>query len=207
VRGDLYAKLLAMAGPPAQVTQPSTLSLRGAQSDGEGSKTKVPAQDRLPRDWDEIVPDHHVVAQESLEDGWYDAVVVEQNGDMFKLRWRDFPRDRRFTRHYRTLALLCPTPHDPSAAKPFDKPAKQSAPRAAAPKHTPTAPGLPHSWAEIGVGQLVLALQDGPWGAWWEAMVTEINGDAITLRWRDYADMPPITRPRASLALLCPTAP
>jgi hypothetical protein len=124
---------------------------------------------------------------------------------MLTLRWRDYPRQRRFTRHYRTLALLCPTPHDPSAAKPFDKPAKQSALRATAPKST--APGLPHSWGEIGVGQLVLSLQDGPWGAWWEAIVTEINGHAITLRWRDYADLPPITRPRASLALLCPMAP
>ena len=133
--------------------------------------------------------------------------IVEQNGDMLTLRWRDYPRERRFARHRRSLALLCPTPHDPSASKPFDRPAKQSAPRAAAPKHTPTAPGLPHSWAEIGVGQLVLSLQDGPWGAWWEAIVTEINGDTITLRWRDYADLPRITQPRASLALLCPMAP
>jgi Agenet domain len=207
VRGDLYAKLLAMAGPPAPVTRSSALTLRGAPSNGGGANTKKPAQDHLPKDWDAIAPGHLVVAQETVEDGWYDAIVVEQNGDMLTLRWRDYPRGRRYTRHYRTLALLCPTPHDPSAAKPFDKPAKQSAPRAAAPKHTPTAPGLPHSWAEIGVGQLVLSLQDGPWGAWWEAIVTEINGDTITLRWRDYADLPPITRPRASLALLCPMAP
>jgi Agenet domain len=207
VRGDLYAKLLAMAGAPTQVTQSSTLTLRGAQSNGGGSNTKKPAQDRLPKNWEAIAPGHLVVAQETVEDGWYDAIVVEQNGDMLTLRWRDYPRGRRYTRHYRTLALLCPTPHDPSAAKPFDKPAKQSAPRVAAPKHTPTAPGLPHSWAEIGVGQLVLSLQDGPWGAWWEAIVAEINGDTITLRWRDYADLPPITRPRASLALLCPSAP
>ena len=177
VRGDLYAKLLAMAGAPALVTQSSTLTLQhGAQSNGGAANTKKPAQDRLPKDWDAIAPGDLVVAQESPEDGWYDAIVVEQNGDMLTLRWRDYPRERRFARHHRTLALLCPTPHDPSAAKPFDKPARQSAPRAAAPKHTPTAPGLPHSWAEIGVGQLVLSLQDGPWGAWWEAIVTEING-------------------------------
>jgi Agenet domain len=207
VRGDLYAKLLAMAGAPTQVTQPSAQTPGQAPSNGGGANTKKPPQDRLPKDWDAIAPGHLVVAQETVEDGWYDAIVVEQNGDILTLRWRDYPRGRRYTRHYRTLALLCPTPHDPSAAKPFDKPAKQSAPRAAAPKHTPTAPGLPHSWAEIAVGQLVLSLQDGPWGAWWEAIVTEINGDTITLRWRDYADLPPITRPRASLALLCPSAP
>ena len=108
VRGDLYAKLLAAAGAPAQVTQSSTLTLRGAQSNGGGSNTKKPAQDRLPKDWDAIAPGHLVVAQESLEDGWYDAIVLEQNGDMFTLRWRDFPRERRFARHRRSLGLLFP---------------------------------------------------------------------------------------------------
>jgi hypothetical protein len=66
VRGDLYAKLLAMAGPPTPVTQSSTLTLRGAQSNGGGSNTKKPAQDRLPKDWNGISPGHLVVAQEAL---------------------------------------------------------------------------------------------------------------------------------------------
>jgi hypothetical protein len=91
VRGDLYAKLLATAGPPIQVAQPSARTLRGAQSNGGGSNTKKPAQERLPRDWDAIAPGHLVVAQDGPADGWYEAIVVEQNGDMFTLRWRDYP--------------------------------------------------------------------------------------------------------------------
>jgi hypothetical protein len=39
------------------------------------------------------------------------------------------------------------------------------------------------------------------------AMRKDAGADAITLWWRDYADLPPITRPRASVALLCPMAP
>jgi hypothetical protein len=58
VRGDIYAKLLAMAGPPAQVTQPSAQTPGRAQSNGGGAKTTKPAQDRLPKDWDAIAPGH-----------------------------------------------------------------------------------------------------------------------------------------------------
>ena len=36
--------------------------------------------------------------------------MVEANGDMFTLRWRDYPRARRFARHRLRLALLYPGP-------------------------------------------------------------------------------------------------
>jgi hypothetical protein len=206
VRRDLYTQLVAAAGSGTATDTPSSPVPPNAGSNGgPPSGTKKGSDNRLPTSWDDIAVGHAVIAHESAENGWYDATVVEHNGDSCVLKWRDYPRDRRFTRHRRTLALRCPTPHHPSAAKPFDKPAKPGASKAAAPKST--APGLPHSWEAIGVGHLVLVLQDGPWGAWWEAIVSEINGDAITLRWRDYADLPPVTRPRASLALVCPTAP
>ena len=45
---------------------------------------------------------------ESREDGWYEAIVVEANGDMFTLRWRDYPRERRIVRHRLRLGLLYP---------------------------------------------------------------------------------------------------
>jgi hypothetical protein len=46
-----------------------------------------------------------VVAQESPEDGWYAAIVVEANGDMLTLRWRDYPREGRVVRHRKRLAF------------------------------------------------------------------------------------------------------
>ena len=203
VRGDLYAKLLAMAGPPAPVTQSSTLTLRGAQSNGGGAKTKKPAQALLPKDWDAIAPGHLVVAQESLEDGWYEAIVLEQNGDMFTLRWHEFPRERRFARHRRSLGLLFPNHELTAATGPAagQQPAKSE--KAATPK---SKKGFPLTWDDIDVDHLVLAKDDGPCQSWWEAIPTEKHGDTFTLRWRDHAYLSKIVRARLSLALLCPNA-
>jgi hypothetical protein len=204
VRGDIYAKLLAAAGAPAPVTQSSTLTLRGAQSNGGASNTKKPAQDRLPRDWDTIAPGHLVVAQESLEDGWYEAIVLEQNGDMFTLRWHEFPRERRFARHRRSLGLLFPNLAEPIAGtRPTSgqQPAKSE--KTAAPKSNK---GFPLTFQDVDVGHLVLAKDDGPCQSWWEAIPTEKHGDTFTLRWRDHAYLSKIVRARLSLALLCPTA-
>jgi hypothetical protein len=54
-----------------------------------------------------------VVAQDTPTDGWYEAVVVENSGDMFTLRWRDYPRERRITRHRLSLGLLYPNGMNP----------------------------------------------------------------------------------------------
>jgi hypothetical protein len=206
IKPDLYTKLVAAAGSTAATNSPSSPVPPNAGSNGgPPSGAKKGSDNRLPASWDEIAVGHAVIAHDSADGGWVDAIVVERSGDMCTLKWRDYPRDRRFTRHYRTLALLCPSPPDLSAPKPGGKSGKQAGPKGAETKSA--APGLPLSWDEIGVGQLVLALQDGPWGVWWEAVAEQIQGDTITLRWRDYADLPLVNRPRASLALMCPTAP
>jgi hypothetical protein len=48
-----------------------------------------------------------------------------------------------------------------------------------------SAPHLPRSWQEIGLGDLVVANQDR-WEGWYEAIVVHVDGDMLTLRWRDY---------------------
>jgi hypothetical protein len=206
VRGDLYAKLLAMAGPPAQVTQPAAQTPGRAQSNCGAAKTKKSAHDCLPRDWDAIAPGHLVVAQQSLEDGWYEATVLEQNGDMFTLRWLDYPRERRFARHRRSLGLLFPNLAEPTAAT--EPTSGQQATKCAPEKAAAAKPkkGFPLTWDDIDVDHLVLAKDDGPCRSWWEAIPTEKHGDTFTLRWRDYAQLSTIVRPRLSLALLCPNA-
>jgi hypothetical protein len=40
----------------------------------------------LPRSWDEIGPGHLVIAQESLEYGWWEAIVLDRKGDSFTLQ-------------------------------------------------------------------------------------------------------------------------
>jgi hypothetical protein len=177
----------------------------GSQSNGGGRKPKSATQDRLPKDWDAIGPSHLVLAQQSLEDGWYYAVVVaQQNKDILMLRWRDPPRERRFTRHRRSLGLLFPGPVEhakagPSSSQQPTKPAEEKA--SAKPKQ-----GLPLTWDDIDVNHLVLAKDDSPCQSYWESIPTEKHGDTFTLRWRGYAEVPNIVRPRLSLAILCPSA-
>jgi hypothetical protein len=206
IRPDLYAQLVAAAGSSAAAdTSSSPVPPNSGSNGGLPSGTKKGGNNQLPKTWDEIAVGHAVLAHDGADNGWLDATVVERTGDMCTLKWRDYPRDRRFTHHRQTLALLCPTPRDLSVVKSSEKPGKSTGAKAVAPKSA--APGLPLSWDEIGVGHLVLAKQDGPWAAWWEAIATEIQGDTISLRWRDYPDLPLVNRPRASLALMCPTAP
>jgi hypothetical protein len=65
---------------------------------------------------------------------------------------------------------------------------------------------LPKHWDEIDVDHLVLANDDGPWPGWWEAIAIEKAGDVFKLRWRDHANIPPFSRSRFDLALICPDA-
>jgi hypothetical protein len=65
-----------------------------------------------------------------------------------------------------------------------------------------TAPKSPEDWDQIGVGSVVLA-EDDPDG-WWESIVIGENGDAVTLKWRDWPGYPTFVRRRTELALLPP---
>lgn len=69
----------------------------------------IPPKDRIsaPPDWSKIVFGSLVLAQESLDDGWFEAIVVEVKGDdLFMLRWRDYPDAEPIARKRHTLALL-----------------------------------------------------------------------------------------------------
>jgi hypothetical protein len=130
---------------------------------------------------------------------------MEANGDMFTLRWRDYPRERRFVRHRNRLGLLYPAPkpttesQKSAKASPAIKHDKPAASQSAGELKT-----LPKHWSEINIGHLVLAASDGPSRDWWEAVPIEQSGDVLTLRWRDVPGLPPITRSRFDVALICP---
>ena len=103
IRRDLYDKLVAAAANGnAHPTSPPNGSSGASGSSPGGSAP------HLPRNWQEIGIGDLVVASQSREDGWYEAIVVEANGDMFTLRWRDYPRERRIVRHRLRLGLLYP---------------------------------------------------------------------------------------------------
>ena len=68
----------------------------------------LPVATGLPRSWDEIAPGHLVIAQEALDYGWWEAIVIGRNGDMFTLRFRDYPKLPKFVRHRNAIALMSP---------------------------------------------------------------------------------------------------
>ena len=66
-----------------------------------------------------------------------------------------------------------------------------------------SAPNLPKTWQEISLGDMVVA-NEGPEDGWYEATVAEVNGDMLTLRWRDYPRERQVVRHRQRLGLLYP---
>jgi hypothetical protein len=95
VRQDLYSQIIvALAVEP--------------QAAVGKDQEEPPVATGLPRTWDEIAPGHLVIAQETLEYGWWEAIVIGRTGDMFTLRFRDYPKLPKFARHRTALALMSP---------------------------------------------------------------------------------------------------
>jgi hypothetical protein len=68
----------------------------------------------------------------------------------------------------------------------------------------PVAAGLPRSWDQIAVGQLVLATGDEPQDGFWECIVEGREDQVLTLRLRDYPEQGTYVRHLAQVALLHP---
>jgi hypothetical protein len=97
IRQNLYSDLVvALALEPEAALSP------------ENDKDSLPAARGLPRSWDEVGPGHLVIAQESLEYGWWEAIVLERKDDVFTLRFRDYPKLPKFFRHRSSIALMNP---------------------------------------------------------------------------------------------------
>jgi hypothetical protein len=101
---------------------------------------------------------------------------------------------------------------DGQTGEPTEKPAEaaaagnETAPSAAEPAQPAVAHGYPRDWNDISVGHLVIA-SGGPTDGWWEAIVIGLEGDMLTLRWRDYPRYPKFVQHRSAVALLKPGAP
>ena len=65
-----------------------------------------PISTTLPKNWDDLAPGHLVIAQESLSDGWFEAIVAKRHDDTLTLRWRDYPSQPEFIRPITAVALL-----------------------------------------------------------------------------------------------------
>jgi hypothetical protein len=92
---------------------------KAATSKTSATKRATPASAGrgLPGSWDEIAPGHLVIAQESLANGWWEAIVLDRKDDMLTLRFRDYPRLPRFFRHRTAVALMSPAAESPASAQ------------------------------------------------------------------------------------------
>ena len=95
IRQSLYSEIIVtLAGEPKAAV--------GKDQD------EPPVATGLPRTWEEIAPGHLVIAQEALEYGWWEAVVIGRNADVFTLRYRDYSKLPKFVRHRNAIALISP---------------------------------------------------------------------------------------------------
>ena len=94
---------------PAPEPQRSTRDDR-ASTKGASAPFVVPGDEATnrPASWDDIRVGHLVIAQESLEEGWWEAIVVAVENEHLLLRWRDYPRLPCVRRGRREVALLLP---------------------------------------------------------------------------------------------------
>jgi hypothetical protein len=91
IKGPLFSELLSAAVGELQPQQ-----------------NPDPTPQDLPRSWDDVAPGHLVIARETLEFGWWEAVVIERNGDLVTLRYRDYPDLPPQVRHRSFVALISP---------------------------------------------------------------------------------------------------
>lgn len=60
----------------------------------------------LPKSSAQLAPGHLVIAQASVEDGWWPAIIIKRSSDAVTLKWRDFPSEPEIVRPVSALALL-----------------------------------------------------------------------------------------------------
>jgi hypothetical protein len=92
IQEDLYERIVATFNPRGEA----------------GKEPDASILTDLPESWAAIKPGHLVLAQDSLIDGWYEAIVVGRTGDKLTLRWRDYPGHPKFSVRATAVALVSP---------------------------------------------------------------------------------------------------
>ena len=95
VRQSLYSEIIVtLAVEPQAAVAKTTTSCRSRPAyPGPGTRS------------------HLVISssrRKTLEYGWWEAIVLGRTGDMFTLRFRDYPKLPKFVRHRTAIALMSP---------------------------------------------------------------------------------------------------
>jgi hypothetical protein len=96
--GKIHATGSGLVPAVEQTIYDQIISLVG----GEPGAISTP----LPKSSAQLGPGHLVIAQASVEDGWWPAVVIKRSSEAVTLRWRDFPGEPEIVRPISALALL-----------------------------------------------------------------------------------------------------
>jgi hypothetical protein len=115
IRRDLYDRILALLGSSESQTSPPTADPAASETVSElpsqgvsSASAALEIASGLPNDWPSIAAGHMVLVQESLEEGWWEAIVIAREKDVLTLRYRDFPKVPPFARHVASIAMLNP---------------------------------------------------------------------------------------------------
>lgn len=95
-----------LAATAARMEAAAAAASAAAEDYAKASKGEVPA--RQPEDWSKLLVGDLVLARETAEEGWFEALIVEATDDRFRLRWQDWPELPSFTRALTDIALLHP---------------------------------------------------------------------------------------------------
>jgi hypothetical protein len=119
-RAAVFSQLVELAGGTSDPSTKGSTSSKSAAVASDGSAASgdqgpgpaptAPADPKggpsRPQSWEEIGIGSVVLAHESLEEGWWESVVLGINGEALTLKWRDYPREKVFVRRRTALALL-----------------------------------------------------------------------------------------------------
>jgi hypothetical protein len=107
---------LALLYPNDTSEAAAKVAVRAARTPLSRAAQQEPASaeppNRYPKGWDDIGVSAVALAMEEMPTtpAFWEVVVIEQDGDVFTLRWRDYPEVPILVRHRLSLTLLCPTP-------------------------------------------------------------------------------------------------
>ena len=114
VKQSLHDELVSILRQPGDTSEAYKFTHPPGQPPNGPSEAPVrcvsPITSGLPRSWDAIDVGHMVLAHESPDDGWWEALVIKREDDILTLRYRDAPKLPTFIRHVTTVALVNPGP-------------------------------------------------------------------------------------------------